>query len=142
MSSLIEGTTLHQVLAQRCVLGTEEAIRLSRQICSGLDYADSHGIVHRDVKAREHHDRGERHAQDHGFWHCQDWWQCHQHRPGAGNAELHHANGVVEIPAFRQPFAKDIPATAELQFLRFTIVCNFCSVITCFEYGGACGRPA
>ena len=46
----IEGTTLHQLMSQRRVLGTEDVIRLSRQICAGLDYAHSHNIVHRDVK--------------------------------------------------------------------------------------------
>jgi serine/threonine protein kinase len=46
----IEGTTLHQMMSQRRVLGTEDVIRLSRQICSGLDYAHSHNIVHRDIK--------------------------------------------------------------------------------------------
>src|SRR6266481_988407 len=46
----IEGTTLHQLMSQRRVLGTEDVIRLSRQICAGLDYAHSNGIIHRDVK--------------------------------------------------------------------------------------------
>jgi eukaryotic-like serine/threonine-protein kinase len=46
----IEGTTLHQLLAQKRVLSTEEIIRFARQICAGLDYAHSNGIVHRDVK--------------------------------------------------------------------------------------------
>src|SRR5258708_199885 len=46
----IEGTTLHQLMSQRRVLGTEDVIRLSRQICAGLDYAHSHNIVHRDIK--------------------------------------------------------------------------------------------
>jgi serine/threonine protein kinase len=46
----IEGTTLHQLLAQKRVLSTEEIIRLSRQIGAGLDYAHSHGIIHRDIK--------------------------------------------------------------------------------------------
>jgi len=46
----IEGTTLHQLMSQRRVLATEDVIRLSRQICAGLDYAHSHNIVHRDIK--------------------------------------------------------------------------------------------
>jgi Protein kinase domain/PEGA domain len=46
----IEGTTLDQVLAQRQILGPEEIIRISREICKGLDYAHAHGIIHRDVK--------------------------------------------------------------------------------------------
>lgn len=46
----IEGTTLHELMAQQHMLPTEDVIRYSRQICKGLDYAHSHGIVHRDVK--------------------------------------------------------------------------------------------
>jgi len=46
----IQGTTLHEMLAQQHILPTEEVIQYSRQICKGLDYAHSHGIVHRDVK--------------------------------------------------------------------------------------------
>ncbi len=46
----IEGTTLHELLQQKRILEAEEAIQLSREICKGLDYAHSHGIVHRDVK--------------------------------------------------------------------------------------------
>ncbi|HEY6969740.1 MAG TPA: serine/threonine-protein kinase [Candidatus Angelobacter sp.] len=46
----IEGTTLHAVLAEKRVLTPEEIIHYSRQICKGLDYAHSNGIIHRDVK--------------------------------------------------------------------------------------------
>jgi predicted Ser/Thr protein kinase len=46
----IEGTTLHELLEKKRILEADEAIRLSREICKGLDYAHSHGIVHRDVK--------------------------------------------------------------------------------------------
>lgn len=46
----IEGTTLHELLAQQRILPTEDVIRYSRQVCKGLDYAHSNGIVHRDVK--------------------------------------------------------------------------------------------
>ena len=46
----IEGTTLHELLAEKRVLPTEEVVQLARQICRGLDYAHSNGIVHRDVK--------------------------------------------------------------------------------------------
>jgi serine/threonine-protein kinase len=46
----IEGTTLHSMLAERRVLPPEEIIEISRQICKGLDYAHSNGIIHRDIK--------------------------------------------------------------------------------------------
>ena len=46
----IEGTTLHEVLAEQRVLATEQVLQLTRQICRGLDYAHSNGIVHRDIK--------------------------------------------------------------------------------------------
>ena len=46
----IEGTTLHELLAEKRVLPTEEVVQLARQICRGLDYAHFNGIVHRDVK--------------------------------------------------------------------------------------------
>lgn len=46
----IEGTTLHELLVEQRVLATEEVLQLTRQICRGLDYAHSNGIVHRDIK--------------------------------------------------------------------------------------------
>jgi predicted Ser/Thr protein kinase len=46
----IEGTTLHELLAEQRVLATDEVLQLMRQICRGLDYAHSNGIVHRDIK--------------------------------------------------------------------------------------------
>lgn len=46
----IEGTTLHELLAEKRVLPTNEVVQITRQICRGLDYAHSNGIVHRDVK--------------------------------------------------------------------------------------------
>ena len=46
----IEGTTLHELLTEKRVLATDEVLQLTRQICRGLDYAHSNGIVHRDIK--------------------------------------------------------------------------------------------
>ena len=46
----IEGVTLHRVLTDKRVLPPDQVVEYSRQVCSGLDYAHSHGVVHRDVK--------------------------------------------------------------------------------------------
>jgi serine/threonine protein kinase len=46
----LEGTTLQELLAERRVLEAAEAVKLSREIARGLDYAHAHGVVHRDVK--------------------------------------------------------------------------------------------
>ncbi len=46
----IEGVTLQKRLNDEGVLPIEQVLDLSRQICSGLDYAHSHKIIHRDVK--------------------------------------------------------------------------------------------
>jgi predicted Ser/Thr protein kinase len=46
----IEGTTLHELMAEQRILPADDVIQYSRQICRGLDYAQSHGIVHRDIK--------------------------------------------------------------------------------------------
>lgn len=46
----IEGTTLHAMLMERRVLPPEEIIEITCQICKGLDYAHSQGIIHRDIK--------------------------------------------------------------------------------------------
>jgi serine/threonine-protein kinase len=46
----IEGTTLQELLMQKQTLPVDEAVQISSDICEGLDYAHSNGIVHRDVK--------------------------------------------------------------------------------------------
>ncbi len=46
----IEGVTLHRLLTDKRVLPPDQVIEYSRQVCAGLDYAHSHGVVHRDVK--------------------------------------------------------------------------------------------
>lgn len=50
----IEGLALNQILAdyqeQGEFIEPEEASRITREICSALDYAHSKGVIHRDVK--------------------------------------------------------------------------------------------
>ncbi len=45
----ISGPTLHAILKERR-LSIDEILKVSRQICSALDYAHRQGIVHRDIK--------------------------------------------------------------------------------------------
>jgi len=47
---LMEGTTLQELLHEKHILAADEVVHLAHEICKGLDYAHSHGIVHRDVK--------------------------------------------------------------------------------------------
>ena len=46
----IEGLSLAQVLDRRGVLPLDEALKLFKQVLSGVGYANEHGIVHRDIK--------------------------------------------------------------------------------------------
>ena len=48
---LLKGTTLSDLLRARGKLLALDAIRLGLQVCSGLSYAHTHKIVHRDIKS-------------------------------------------------------------------------------------------
>ena len=46
----VDGETLREKLRREVQLPVDEAIRLSRDVAQGLDYAHRHGVVHRDIK--------------------------------------------------------------------------------------------
>src|SRR4051812_11178064 len=46
----LEGVTLHRVLKDKHVLPLPRVIEIAQHIAAGLDYAHSHGVIHRDVK--------------------------------------------------------------------------------------------
>jgi serine/threonine protein kinase len=46
----IQGETLYTILSRQKTVPAEKIIDYSRQICAGLDYAHSMGVIHRDVK--------------------------------------------------------------------------------------------
>ena len=68
---LVDGETL----AERVVRGRvaeRETLSIARQLVDAFDAAHEHGIVHRDLKAREYQDPRRRHGQSAGFRHRQD----------------------------------------------------------------------
>jgi len=46
----LEGQSLRDILRQRGALPLQEALRIAAAVADGLEYAHSHGVVHRDVK--------------------------------------------------------------------------------------------
>ena len=46
----IEGESLRECLVREKQLPIDDAIRLTREVASALDYAHRHGVVHRDIK--------------------------------------------------------------------------------------------
>jgi len=46
----VEGETLRQRLEREQQLPIEDAIRITREVASALDYAHRHGVIHRDIK--------------------------------------------------------------------------------------------
>ncbi|MFI5280857.1 MAG: protein kinase [Gemmatimonadales bacterium] len=47
---LVRGESLRDLLNREQQLGLEQALAITRQIASALDYAHQHGVVHRDIK--------------------------------------------------------------------------------------------
>lgn len=46
----LEGQTLRDVLSIEGNLSVDRAVEIARQVCSGLAYAHSRGVIHRDIK--------------------------------------------------------------------------------------------
>jgi hypothetical protein len=46
----VEGESLGERIAREKQLPVEEAVRITREVASALDYAHRHGVIHRDVK--------------------------------------------------------------------------------------------
>jgi serine/threonine-protein kinase len=46
----VEGRTLADLIAAQGPLPSSRAVRLVTEVCSGLEYAHAHGVIHRDVK--------------------------------------------------------------------------------------------
>src|SRR5271155_1643982 len=46
----VEGKTIQQLLNLERVLSTDKVIKITRDVCAGLDHAHAAGIIHRDVK--------------------------------------------------------------------------------------------
>ncbi|CAH1207305.1 Serine/threonine-protein kinase PrkC [Paenibacillus plantiphilus] len=46
----VEGNNLNEIIQERAPLQTEEAVRISLQICDALEHAHHNQIIHRDIK--------------------------------------------------------------------------------------------
>jgi len=87
----LEGETLQYLMTQTHPLPTDQIIEIARQIATGLDYAHSMSVVHRDIKPTQHHDHTAEAGEDHGFWYFQIGRHPHANRAGLRHCLLHVA---------------------------------------------------
>jgi hypothetical protein len=46
----VEGYSLARMLRERGPLPSGDAVEIASQVCSGIEYAHAHGVIHRDIK--------------------------------------------------------------------------------------------
>jgi serine/threonine-protein kinase len=95
------GESLRARLLRNGALPTADAVRLAREVASGLDYAHRHGVVHRDIKA-ENVLLHEGHAliADFGIAKALN---AARTQDGAVNTTLTQAGGSIGTPAYMAP---------------------------------------
>jgi eukaryotic-like serine/threonine-protein kinase len=95
------GESLRGRLLRNGALPTADAVRLAREVASGLDYAHRHGVVHRDIKA-ENVLLHEGHAliADFGIAKALN---AARTQDGAVNTTLTQAGGSIGTPAYMAP---------------------------------------
>jgi eukaryotic-like serine/threonine-protein kinase len=95
------GESLRGRLIRDGALSTADAVRLAREVASGLDYAHRHGVVHRDIKA-ENVLLHEGHALIADFGIAKALTAART-QDGAVNTTLTQAGGSIGTPAYMAP---------------------------------------
>jgi serine/threonine protein kinase len=103
----VEGETLRQRLVRQRTLPVDEAIRITCEVATALDYAHRRGIVHRDVKPEniliddEHAvHRRLRRGQSARYGRGR---RAHRNRLRRGNSGIHESRGGQRIGRCRRP---------------------------------------
>jgi eukaryotic-like serine/threonine-protein kinase len=95
------GESLRARLIRDGALSTAEAVRLAREVASGLDYAHRHGVIHRDIKA-ENVLLHEGHALIADFGIAKALTAARTQEGGASTT-LTQAGGTIGTPAYMAP---------------------------------------